>query len=278
MGCGNFFKAIIGSKKGKQTSRKSEKGFIKPKASEKNVTRSASLIFLSEDRAATRIQTAFKAYKARKMLRRLKGIARAKLLTEKQPVKKQAAVTLKYLHSWSNIQSQIKARRVGMVMEGRLIFKRLENQQKLEAKLHDIEVEWNGGTETKDEILERIHQREEAMIKRERALAYAFSLSSEVTLSCEQWKADGKTQWLGGYELGNTNWGWSWKERWIAARPWKVRYSLTPKKPKNLKTVCCKSETKPNSPAKRGVSLSSVSAKAPIPGAVNPRRLSFPGA
>ena len=201
-------------------------GFIKPKVSKKNVTGSASLVFLSEDRAATRIQTAFKAYKvhwlefihsvfiynnqlhsfcyffltqARKMLQRLKGIARAKLLTEKQPVKKQAAVTLKYLHSWSNIQSQIKARRVGMVMEGRLIHKRLENQQKLEAKLHDIEVwnylelsltifrqkniikeiqmqvEWNGGTETKDEILERIHQREEAMIKRERALAYAFS-------------------------------------------------------------------------------------------------------
>ncbi|CAN6843344.1 unnamed protein product [Brassica oleracea] len=231
MGCGNFFKAIIGSKKGKQTSRKSEKGFIKPKASKKNVTRSASLVFLSEDRAATRIQTAFKAYKARKMLQRLKGIARAKLLTEKQPVKKQAAVTLKYLHSWSNIQSQIKARRVGMVMEGRLIHKRLENQQKLEAKLHDIE-----------------------------------------------WKADGKTQWLGGYELGNTNWGWSWKERWIAARPWEVRYSLTPKKRKSLKTVCCKSETKSNSPVKRGVSLSSVSAKAPFPGAVKPHRLSFPGA
>ncbi|XP_013635623.1 PREDICTED: protein IQ-DOMAIN 1-like [Brassica oleracea var. oleracea] len=264
MGCGNFFKAIIGSKKWKQTSRKSEKGFIKPKVSKKNVTGSASLVFLSEDRAATRIQTAFKAYKARKMLQRLKGIARAKLLTEKQPVKKQAAVTLKYLHSWSNIQSQIKARRVGMVMEGRLIHKRLENQQKLEAKLHDIEVEWNGGTETKDEILERIHQREEAMIKRERALAYAFS---------HQWKADGKTQWLGGYELGNTNWGWSWKERWIAARPWEVRYSLTPKKRKSLKTVCCKSETKSNSPVKRGVSLSSVSAKAPFPGAVKPHRL-----
>lgn len=74
------------------------------------------------------------------MLRRLKGIARAKMLAEKHPVKKQAAVTLKYLHSWSNIQSQIKARRVGMVMESRLMHKRLENQQKLEAKLHDIEV------------------------------------------------------------------------------------------------------------------------------------------
>ncbi|KAL0722308.1 hypothetical protein Bca4012_036907 [Brassica carinata] len=265
MGSGNFFKAIIGSKKGKQTSSKSGKGFSAAVKSKKKGT----LVARSEDWAATKIQSAFRAYQARKMLRRLKGIARAKLLAEKHPVKKQAAVTLKYLHSWSKIQSQIKARRVCMVMEGRLMHKRLENQQKLEAKLHDIEVEWNGGAETKDEILGRIHQREEATIKRERALAYAFS---------HQWKADGKTQWLGGYELGNTNWGWSWKERWIAVRPWEVRYSLTPKKPKSSKTVCCKSETKSNSPAKR---VSSVSAKAPSSGArnaVKPRRLSYPGA
>lgn len=269
MGSGNFFKAIIGSKKGKQTGSKKEKGLSAAVKSKKKGTHASSLVVRSQDWAATRIQSAFKAYQARKMLRRLKGIARAKMLAEKHPVKKQAAVTLKYLHSWSNIQSQIKARRVGMVMESRLMHKRLENQQKLEAKLHDIEVEWNGGAETKDEILGRIHQREEATIKRERALAYAFS---------HQWKADGKTQWLGGYELGNTNWGWSWKERWIAVRPWEVRYSLTPKKPKGLKTVCCKSETKSNSPAKR---VSSVSAKAPSSGprnAVKPRRLSFPGA
>jgi hypothetical protein len=160
-----------------------------------------------------------------------------------------------------------------MVTESRLMHKRLENQQKLEAKLHDIEVEWNGGSETKDEILERIHQREEATIKRERALAYAFS---------HQWKADGKTQWLGGYELGNTNWGWSWKERWVSVRPWEVRYSVTPKKLKSSKTVGCKNETNSNSPAKRAVSLpSAASSKAPFSGArnaVNPRRLSFPGA
>lgn len=77
---------------------------------------------------------------AKKILRRLQGTARAKLLTEKLPVKKQAVVTLRYLHSWSKIQSQIKARRVCMVTESRLMHKRLENQQKLEAKLHDIEV------------------------------------------------------------------------------------------------------------------------------------------
>uniref|UniRef100_A0A1J3ERU1 Protein IQ-DOMAIN 1 n=1 Tax=Noccaea caerulescens TaxID=107243 RepID=A0A1J3ERU1_NOCCA len=268
MGSGNIFKAIIGSKRGKQ---KSDKG-VKSKSSKKKGTHASSPVVRSEDWAATRIQAAFKAYKAKKILRRLQGSARAKLLTEKHSVKKQAVVTLRYLHSWSKIQSQIKARRVCMVTESRLMHKRLENQQKLEAKLHDIEVEWNGGSETKDEILGRIHQREEATIKRERALAYAFS---------HQWKADGKTQWLGGYELGNTNWGWSWKERWISARPWEVRYSVTPKKPKSSKTVVgggCNKETN----SKRAVSLSlpSASSKAPFSGArnaVKPRRLSFPG-
>ncbi|CAN8316060.1 unnamed protein product [Cochlearia groenlandica] len=277
MAYANFFKGIIGSKRGKQRSSKSGKGLstsVKSKASKKNGTQSS--VIRSEDWAATRIQSAFKAYKARKILRRLQGIARAKLLTEKHSVKKQAVITLRYLHSWSKIQSEIKARRVCMVTESRMMHKRLENQQKLEAKLHDIEIEWNGGSETKDEILGRIHQREEATIKRERALAYAFS---------HQWKADGKSQWLGSYELANTSWGWSWKERWISVRPWEVRHSSSsaPKKPKSSKKkVCCENETKSNSPAKRAVSLSSsVTAKPPFFGgrnAVKPRRLSFPGA
>jgi len=37
------------------------------------------------------------------------------------------------------------------------------------------QVEWCGGSDTMEEILSRIHQREEAAIKRERAMAYAFS-------------------------------------------------------------------------------------------------------
>lgn len=37
------------------------------------------------------------------------------------------------------------------------------------------QVEWCGGAETMDEILGRIYQREEAAVKRERAMAYAFS-------------------------------------------------------------------------------------------------------
>lgn len=36
-------------------------------------------------------------------------------------------------------------------------------------------MEWSGGSETMEEGLARIHQREEAAVKRERAMAYAFS-------------------------------------------------------------------------------------------------------
>ena len=39
-----------------------------------------------------------------------------------------------------------------------------------------------------------------------------------------QWRANA-SQYLGqaSYGLGKENWGWSWMERWIAARPWEVR-------------------------------------------------------
>ncbi|KAJ4980805.1 hypothetical protein NE237_031642 [Protea cynaroides] len=60
-------------------------------------------------------------------------------------------------------------------------------------------VEWCGGSETMEEILSRIHQREEAVVKRERAMAYAFS---------HQWRANSsQNQGQFAYELGKANWG-----------------------------------------------------------------------
>ena len=37
------------------------------------------------------------------------------------------------------------------------------------------QVEWCNGSETMEEIISRLYQREEAAIKRERTMAYAFS-------------------------------------------------------------------------------------------------------
>ena len=77
---------------------------------------------------------------ARKSLRRLKGFTKLKILTQGHSVRKQASTAITYLHSWSKIQAEIRARRICMVTEDRIRRKKLDSQLKLEAKLHDLEV------------------------------------------------------------------------------------------------------------------------------------------
>ncbi|GKV36803.1 hypothetical protein SLEP1_g44895 [Rubroshorea leprosula] len=257
MGSQNLFKTIISLKrekgrnvkqvKGSSASAKSN-GFKWKNRPQKLSTSSANgstggnsstLGVPIEDLAAIRIQTAFRAYKARKSLRRLKGMARLQTMVQTYSIKKQATSTLSHLHSWSNVQSQIRARRLSMVTEGQLRQKKMENQLKLEAKLHDLEVEWSDGPETKEEILTRIHQRENAAVKRERAMAYAFS---------HQWRANSNYNGLNNYELAKANWGWSWVERWIAARPWESRVSMTSISPKKVNSKQASKVTKNSSP------------------------------
>ncbi|CAJ1961846.1 unnamed protein product [Sphenostylis stenocarpa] len=286
MGSGDWFKTIISLRKSKQGRSKKAKGVLaqeklnasksnnctgKESSDLANGTKSENLVsdgVSVETIAATRIQTAFRAYKARKALRRMKRFTKLKILTEGFSVKKQASTAITYLHSWSKIQAEIRDRRICMVTEDRIRRKKLESQLKLEAKLHDLEVEWSGGSETMEEILGKIHQREEAAVKRERAMAYAFS---------HQWRANSsQSQLLGNYELSKANWGWSWKERWIAARPWESRVSnlsVTPKKSQHKqpsKVEKDKNTSTPKTPisAKPPTAISKGNSKA--------RRLSYP--
>ncbi|KAL5565140.1 hypothetical protein UlMin_028304 [Ulmus minor] len=198
-----------------------------------------------EDVAVTRIQAVFRAFLARRKFMRLKrtkqedeisiedhvindeakttvvkGTMQLQGLVEDHSVRAQVISALNHIHSWGRIQEEIRARRLCMVREARIKQKKLENQIKLEAKLHELEVEWCGGTETMEEIICRIQQREEAAIKRERAMAYAF---------LHQWRAN-SSQFLGQatFNLGTENWGWSWTERWVAARPWEIRVVANP--------------------------------------------------
>ncbi|MED6195814.1 hypothetical protein PIB30_041530 [Stylosanthes scabra] len=288
MGSGDWFKTLI-LRKSKGGKRKKAKGTLASAKlsalNSKDNTRSdssdlangtkAENVVSVETIAATMIQTAFRAYKARKALRRLKGITKLQIVTQSYSVKKQANTAVTYLHSWSKIQTEIRARRLCMVTEDRIRRKKLESQLKLEAKLHDLEVEWCSGSETMEEVVGRIHQREEASVKRERAMAYAFS---------HQWRANcSQSQGLGNCELGKANWGWSWKERWIAARPWESRVETVSSDTKKAQNKQSSKKDKKTSTPKTPVSAkpSSTNSKGTPPsanakGSAKARRLSYP--
>ncbi|KAF3442445.1 hypothetical protein FNV43_RR16361 [Rhamnella rubrinervis] len=221
MGTANCFRIIICRRKSK--SKKEQSSSELRNQNEKELQNNCGKP-VEEESAASRIQAAFRAFLNKKRSRSRssnnqninpKGTERYQDLVKGQTVKEQATAALSYIHAWCRIQDQITERRQCMVKESRIRQKKLENQLKLDAKLHELEVEWCGGSETMEEIINRIQQREEAAIKRERAMAYAF---------LHQWRANA-SQYLGhaSFSVGKENWGWSWVERWVAARPWEIR-------------------------------------------------------
>ncbi|CAL0310670.1 unnamed protein product [Lupinus luteus] len=115
--------------------------------------------------AATRIRDAFHSFMARRTKQHLNGEDKFEALIEDQMAREQTETTLNYIHSWSRIQEQIKARRLYMITEKRIKRKNLENQLKHDAKVNELAVEWCNGSETMEEILSRLQQREEAAIK-----------------------------------------------------------------------------------------------------------------
>lgn len=91
-----------------------------------------------------------------------------------------------------------------------------------------------------------------------------------------QWRANSsQNQWQVAYELGKANWGWSWMERWIAARPWESRVpaqSISPKKIQSRQVS--KVGKSPNSPAMK-VSVSVKPTLSNGKGATKARKLSY---
>ncbi|XVF83287.1 hypothetical protein PTKIN_Ptkin16aG0474500 [Pterospermum kingtungense] len=171
-----------------------------------------------EEMAAIKIQTAFRGYMARRALRALRGLVRLKSLIQGQSVKRQATSTLRCMQTLARVQSQIRARRLRMLEENQALQRQL--QQKCEKELEKLRAsmgeDWDDSTQSKEQTEARQQHKQEAAMRRERALAYAFSHQ-------QSWKNSSKTVNQTFMDPNNPHWGWSWLERWMAARPWEIR-------------------------------------------------------
>ncbi|KAL9302694.1 Protein IQ-DOMAIN 14 [Arabidopsis thaliana] len=121
--------------------------------------------------SATKIQGAFRGYMARKSFRALKGLVRLQGVVRGYSVKRQTINAMKYMQQVVRVQSQIQSRRIKM----------LENQaqvEKDEAKWAASEAgndNWDDSVLTKEERDSRSQRKTDAIIKRERSMAYAYS-------------------------------------------------------------------------------------------------------
>jgi hypothetical protein len=83
-------------------------------------------------------------------------------------------------------------------------------------------------------------------------------LTGRICCTVLQWRARSATS-LGNfnYEMGTAGWGWSWMDRWIAARPWEPRSLVHPENPKKTQARKENSSTNPSALKLQGsISLS----------------------
>ncbi|KAF5733770.1 IQ-domain 3 isoform 3 [Tripterygium wilfordii] len=174
-----------------------------------------------EEIAAIKIQTAFRGYLARRALRALRGLVRLKSLIQGQSVKRQATTTLRCMQTLARVQSQIRARRIRMSEENQALQQQLQHkhEKELEKLRASVGEDWNDSAKSKEEVEASLQSRQEAALRRERALAYAYSHQ-------QMGKNSSKSANPTFMDPNNPHWGWSWLERWMAARPWESRSAV----------------------------------------------------
>ncbi|CAL0310451.1 unnamed protein product [Lupinus luteus] len=179
--------------------------------------------------AAITIQTAFRGYLAKRALHALRGLVRLKSLMEGAIVKRQATSTLRSMQTLARVQSQIRSRRIRMMEENQALQRQLLHRHAKELESARIGEEWDQSLQSKEQIEAKLLSKHEATMRRERALAYAFTHQQNGKNICRS---------INPMFMDPTNpsWGWSWLERWTAARTWDAR-SLMDKDPNDRSSV-----------------------------------------
>ncbi|XP_076958755.1 protein IQ-DOMAIN 3-like isoform X1 [Bidens hawaiensis] len=183
------------------------------------LTSTTQLLGISlEETAAIKIQAAYRGHLARRAVRAVRGLGRLKSLIQGQSVKRQAISTLKCMQTLDRVQSQVRSRRILMSEENRVLQQQLlvKHEKELNNIRSSLGNTWNDSRKSKEETEASLQSKQDAAIRRERALAYAHTHQ-------QMWKNSTNSPNPTFLDPNNPHWGWSWLERWMAARPWETQ-------------------------------------------------------
>uniref|UniRef100_A0A7N1A8V1 DUF4005 domain-containing protein n=1 Tax=Kalanchoe fedtschenkoi TaxID=63787 RepID=A0A7N1A8V1_KALFE len=167
-----------------------------------------------EEMAAVAIQTAFRGYMSRRALRALKGLVRLRSLVQGSAVMRQVMNTVKHMHLLTHVRSQIQSRRTRMFEENQALQRQLILQKQAEElQMLQVEEEWDDSLKSKEQIETKLMSRREAALRRERALAYAFTHQKTLRSSSKIFNPL-------FIPPGIPTWGWSCLERWKSSEQW----------------------------------------------------------
>ncbi|OMP03168.1 IQ motif, EF-hand binding site [Corchorus capsularis] len=164
---------------------------------------SISKLFHEED-AALVIQSAFRSFLARRQNEEIK----AKDDGQEEPPAGTGTPSRESIGTSIEVQTGNSVEVFSVHEESKTVHHRI--QQKPKAQILRIKEDWDDSTVSSNISKMRIQNKLEAMTRRERALAYAFSQQLRICSKKKQAKPEEGTP--------EQNMSWSWLERWMATR------------------------------------------------------------
>lgn len=182
------------------------------------------------EQAAVAIQSAYRGYLARRALRALKGLVRLQALIRGQAVRRQTAATLRGLESLMRIQARHRSRAGGVDHhqqqqaaddDDALLLRRGRELFAAAAAVHEQQQAsnkgWDSSIFSKEEMSAMSRSKEEAALKRVRALQYASLHNEKLGLRRPPSPSMSMSRDDEADALNNQR--WSWLEEWVGSQP-----------------------------------------------------------
>ncbi|RCV16753.1 hypothetical protein SETIT_3G163300v2 [Setaria italica] len=173
---------------------------------------------IRQEWAAVRIQTAFRAFLARRALKALRGIVRLQALVRGRLVRKQLAVTLKCMHALLRVQERAREQRARSSADGHGSQDALKGRA---TSTKDAEEQWCDRQGSVDEVKSKLHMKHEGAAKRERAIAYAHFHQHRNSKSSG--RPSSPARFIRSHESNRCNHNLNYLEGWMATKPWETR-------------------------------------------------------